>query len=137
MKRMLGALLFALALAVTPACISLPDAASPIAASQTLEQRAYALVLAYAAALEEGADIAADPATPPAFRRALGEAERAAAPVVTALQAALLAYLRARAAANDAGDQTPTLAAMAELDGAVAAAEGPLQRFEKLLLERR
>ena len=84
MRHPLRVLALACALTVTPACASLQLGATrienPIAAAQTLDQRAYALLHGYAAIVEEATDIVADPATPQAFKRALGQAERVATP---------------------------------------------------------
>ena len=101
MIRPIRALALTLALAVTPACASLPIGETrlenPIAAARTLDQRAYALLHAYAAIVEEATDIVRDPAAPLAFKRALGQAERAATPAAETLGIAVHAYVRARA----------------------------------------
>jgi hypothetical protein len=87
----------ALVIAATPACASLaPRLEIPVAAAQTPDQRAYALLNTYAAMLEEAADIARDPAVPIEMKRALARAEAAATPAVEALHAALGVYLTAR-----------------------------------------
>ena len=56
----------AAALALTPACASLqlgqPRLENPVSAANTLDQRAYAALHAYAAVIEEAADIVRDPA---------------------------------------------------------------------------
>src|SRR5690606_31349589 len=96
MRHPLRVLALSLALAAAPACAAFDLGASgienPLAAAQTLDQRAYALLESYAAVLEEAADIVRDPATPDDVRRALARAEAAATPVVEALHAALAAH---------------------------------------------
>ncbi|ANP44859.1 hypothetical protein ATE48_02425 [Candidatus Viadribacter manganicus] len=68
------------------------------------------MVHAYAAIVEAASDIAADPATPLAFKRALGQAERAATPAAETLQISVTSYSRAsclgriRRRVRDCGD---------------------------------
>ena len=65
MRHPLRVLALACALAATPACASLQFGETrienPIAAAHTLDQRAYAMLHAYAAVIEEATDIVRDP----------------------------------------------------------------------------
>jgi hypothetical protein len=144
------ALALACALALTSACASLQLGATrienPVAAAHTLDQRAYALLHAYAAVLEEAADIARDPAAPLAFKRALGQAERAATPALETLQIAVSAYVRARADFEAASgenqsalDRAASAMAIAarRLSGAIEAAQAPVAELEGLVRARR
>jgi hypothetical protein len=150
MRHPLRALALACALAFTPACASLQlgqtRVENPIAAAQTLDQRAYAVLHAYAAVVEEATDIVRDPATPLAFKRALGQAERAATPAAETLQIAVSAYVRARAdfdAASGANqttiERTATALSVAarRLNEAVAAAQAPIAELEGLVRAHR
>lgn len=150
MRHPLRALALACALAITPACASLQlgqtRIENPIAAAQTLDQRAYAVLHAYAAVVEEATDIVRDPATPLAFKRVLGQAERAATPAAETLQIAVSAYLRARAdfeAASGANqttiERTATALSVAarRLNEAVTAAQAPIAELEGLVRARR
>jgi hypothetical protein len=143
-------LALALALAATPACASLPIAETrlenPIAAARTLDQRAYALLHAYAAIVEEATDIVRDPAAPRAFKTALGAAERAATPAAETLGIAVRAYVQARADFEAASDESqPALQRAAtaltitaqRLSEAMAAAEAPIAELEALVRARR
>jgi hypothetical protein len=100
MRHPLRVFALSLALAAAPACASFepggPQTEKP-AAALTPDQRAYALLHAYAVLIEEAADVVRDPAVPADVKRALGEAERAATPALEAIETALAAYLRARA----------------------------------------
>lgn len=150
MNRTLRIIALALALAATPACASLPlgetTLENPVAAARTLDQRAYALLHAYAAVVEEATDIVGDPATPLAFKRALGQAERVATPAAETLGIAVRAYVQARTdfeAASD-GSQTAlqraatalTIAAQ-RLSDAMQAAEAPIAELEGRVRARR
>lgn len=115
MKRTFRALALALALSTVPACASIFPPAHQLDAEQTLSQRAYALISAYAAALEEAGDLVRDPATPPEVRRALGQAEAAATPAVEALHRALSIY------AGDASAEPNVAAAFANAQAPVDA----------------
>ena len=150
MRHPLRVLALACALTVTPACASLQLGATrienPVAAAQTLDQRAYALLHGYAAIVEEAADIVADPSTPQAFKRALGQAERVATPAAETLQIAVSAYIRARSdfdAASGANQSVIQRAATAlsvaahRLNEAVAAAQAPIAELEGLVRARR
>lgn len=150
MRHPLRVLALASALVLTPACAAMrvgeTQIENPTAAARTIDQRAYALLSAYAAVLEEATDIVADPATPPAFRRALGQTERAATPAVETLQIAVAAYLRAQADLEAAGvEDRPAIerasAALAiaarRLSEASAAAQRPINDLEDLVLARR
>lgn len=101
---------------------------------------------AYAAIVEEATDIVADPATPLAFKRALGQAERAATPAAETLQIAVTGYMRARAdfdAASGSNQNTIQRTAIAlsvaarHLNEAVAAAQAPIAELEGLTRARR
>lgn len=150
MRHPLRVLALASALVLTPACAALrvgdTQIENPIAAARTIDQRAYALLSAYAAVLEEATDIVADPVTPPAFRRALGQAERAATPSVETLQIAVSAYLRAQADLQAAGvEDRPAIERAAaaltiaarRLSEASAAAQRPINDLEELVRARR
>jgi hypothetical protein len=101
MRHPLRVIALACALAFTPACASFKigqtEFVNPASAARTLDQRAYALLSAYAAIVEEATDIVRDPAAPFAFKRALGQAERVATPAAETLQIAVTAYIGARA----------------------------------------
>lgn len=148
MRHPLRVFALALAFAATPACAALtpPHLPNPLATAQSLDQRAYAMLHAYAAVVEEAADIAADPAAPIAFKRLLGEAERVATPSVELLQTAVTAYLRARAdfeAASGASQTTLDRAALAfaaamrRLNDAIEAAQAPIAELSGLVRARR
>ncbi|MEZ5972510.1 MAG: hypothetical protein R3C31_11930 [Hyphomonadaceae bacterium] len=150
MRHPLRVLALACALTLTPACASLELGATrienPLAAAQTIDQRAYALLHAYAAILEEATDIVADPATPLAFKQALGQAERVATPAAETLHVAVTAYMRARAdfdAASGASQSTIQRSATAlsiaarRLNEAVAAAQAPIAELEGLIRAHR
>ncbi len=140
----------AVAIAATPACTSTPlgetRLENPIAAARTLDQRAYAALRAYAAVLEEATDIVRDPATPLAFKRAIGQAERAATPAAEALGIAIRAYVRARAEFEAASGQgqpalqrtaTALTIAAQRLSEAMQSAEAPLAELEGLVRAHR
>jgi hypothetical protein len=150
MIRPIRALLLGMALAATPACASLPIGGTrlenPIAAARTLDQRAYALLHAYAAVVEEATDIVRDAATPLAFKRALGQAERAATPAAETLGIVVRAYVRARADFEAAsGESQPALQRSAtaltiaaqRLSEAIQAAEAPVAELEGLVRAHR
>jgi hypothetical protein len=150
MRHPIRVFALACALAITPACAAVKfgqtQLENPIAAAQTIDQRAYALLHAYAAVVEEATDIVADPAAPPAFKRALGQAERAATPAVETLQVAVSAYVRARSefeAASGASQTTVERAALAlaiaarRLSEAAAAAQAPIAELEGLVRAHR
>jgi hypothetical protein len=150
MRHPLRVLALACALTFTPACAALQlgqtRIENPIAAAQTIDQRAYALLHSYAAIVEEATDIVADPVTPLAFKRALGQAERAATPAAETLQIAVTAYMRARAdfdAASSANQTTIQRTATAlsiaarRLNEAVTAAQAPIAELEGLVRAHR
>jgi hypothetical protein len=150
MKHLFRALCLGAALALTPACASLQVGGAqfenPISAARTLDQRAYALLNAYAAVIEEATDIVRDPSAPLAFKRALGQAERVATPGAEMLQIAVTAYVRARAdfeAASGASQPTLERAATAltvaaqRLSQAIEAARAPISELEDLVRARR
>jgi hypothetical protein len=150
MNRPLRIFALAVALAATPACASLPfgetPLENPVAAARTLDQRAYALLHAYAAVVEEATDIVGDPAAPLAFKRALGQAERAATPAAETLGVAVRAYARARADFEAAsGESQPALQRSAtafaiaaqRLSEAIQSAEAPIAELEGLVRARR
>lgn len=84
----------ALALAATPACVSLTPL-NPFAAARSADQQAYVLIGAYALALEEAGTLVRDPATPRAVKSALAAAEARATPAVELVKIAAVAYRRA------------------------------------------
>ena len=136
------ALLLALALSAIPACAALqtPKFENPVAAAQTADQKAYALLASYAAVLEEATDIVADPALPAAFKRSLIRAEAVATPAAETLRIAFVGYLRARAdyeaVTSDRPKAERAAAALAiaavRLDEALTAARGPFSAFAAL-----
>jgi len=141
MNNPLRAIALACALALTPACTSLPKFENPIAAAQSVDQQAYALLSSYAAVLEEATDVVRNPATPSGLRRALGQAERAATPAADTLQIAATAYVRAKSdLAAITGDRTAiqrattalTIAAR-RLGDAIAAARAPIGELQVLV----
>lgn len=150
MRHPLRALALACALAATPACASIQlgetRIENPVAAARTLDQRAYALLHSYAAVIEEATDIARDPAVPMGFKRALGQAERAATPAAETLEIAVAAYVRARADFEAASAESQpaleraavalTIAAQ-RLSQAIAAAQAPVSELEDLVRARR
>lgn len=150
MRHILRTLALACALAATPACASLQIGETrienPVTAARTLDQRAYAVLHAYAAIIEEATDIVRDPAAPLGFKRALGQAERAATPAAETLQIAVSAYIRARADFEaSSGASAPTLERAAaaltiaarRLNEAIAAAQAPIAELEDLVRARR
>lgn len=150
MRHPLRTLALACAFTVMPACASLQIGQTrfenPIAAAQTIDQRAYALINAYAAVVEEATDIVNDPTAPMPFKRALGTAERTATPAIETLEIAVAAYVRARADFESAsvGDQmsiqrTATALAIAarRLNEAVTAAQAPIAELEALIRAQR
>lgn len=148
--KWLRVIALACALTFTPACVSLPFGGTrienPIAAANTLDQRAYALLHSYAAVVEEATDIVRDPAAPLAFKRALGQAERVATPAAETLQIAVVAYVSARLdfeAASGESQSTLERAATAltiaarRLNEAIDAAQAPITELEELVRARR
>jgi hypothetical protein len=150
MRHPLRAIALACALAFTPACASFKlgqtEFVNPASAARTLDQRAYALLSAYAAIVEEATDIVRDPAAPFAFKRALGQAERVATPAAETLQIAVTAYIGARADFEAASSESQpaleraaaalTIAAR-RLSVAVEAAQAPISELEDLVRARR
>lgn len=149
MRHPIRALALGVALAAMPACASLQlgetRLENPAAAARTPDQRAYALLHAYAAIVEEAADIVRDPAAPLSLKRALGQAERAATPAVETLQIAVTGYMRARSdydAATSADQPVLERAASAltiaanRLSEAIAAADRPIAELEALVRRR-
>lgn len=149
MRHPLRALALGVALAAMPACSSLQlgetRLENPAAAARTPDQRAYALLHAYAAIVEEAADIVRDPAAPLSLKRALGQAERAATPAVETLQIAVTGYMRARVdydSATSADQSVLERAASAltiaanRLSEAIAAADRPIAELEALVRRR-
>src|SRR5262245_46708857 len=149
MRHPLRVLALAAALAATPACASLQIGETrfenPAAAARTLDQRAYAILNAYAAVIEEATDIVRDPAAPLGFKRALGQAERVATPAAETLEIAVVASARAPAASESASRATQpqleraatalTIAAR-RLSEAMQAAEAPISELEDLVRAR-
>jgi hypothetical protein len=148
--RLLRALALGAALAATPACASLQlgqtRIENPAAAARTLDQRAYAVLHGYAAVIEEATDIVRDPSVPMGFKRALGQAERAATPAAETLEIAVAAYARARADFEAASSDTApaleraatalTIAAR-RLSEAIAAAQAPVAELQDLVRAHR
>ncbi|MEZ6022911.1 MAG: hypothetical protein R3C16_05745 [Hyphomonadaceae bacterium] len=149
-RHPLRALVLGLAMAATPSCASFDLAGTrfenPAAAARTLDQRAYAILNAYAAVIEEATDIVRDPTAPLAFKRALGQAERVATPAAETLEIAVAAYLRARADFEAASGQSQssleraagalTIAAR-RLSDAIEAADAPVSELRDLVRARR
>lgn len=140
----------ACALALTPACGTLPFGETrienPLSAARTLDQRAYALLNAYAAVVEEATDIVRDPQAPIGFKRALGQAERVATPAAETLQIAVVAYIGARAEFDAASDEsqpvlqraaTALTIAVQRLNAAIDAAQAPIAQLQDLVRARR
>lgn len=132
MRHPLRTLALAFAFAAAPACapLQLEHARMERAAPAATEQHAFALLHAYAALIEEAADVVRDPAVPPGAKQALGEAERATTSVVEALERALAAYVRVRSAG--AGGET-LAASERRLGEALAAAHARLAVLEALV----
>ena len=150
MRKPLRVLALACALTLTPACASVQAAAprfeNPVAAARTIDQRAYAILNSYAAVIEEATDMVRDPATPFAFKRALGQAEAAATPAAETLNIAVSAYTHAQAdfdAATSEGqaplERASTALAIAarRLSEASIAAQAPISELEDLVRARR
>jgi hypothetical protein len=137
MRHPLRAIALALALSSVPACAHLPSFENPIAAAQSVDQRAYALLRTYAVVLEEATDIVRDPNAPATLKRALGQAERIATLAAETLGVAVRAYVGARADL-DASDGAATAFAIAanRLAEAVAAAQAPISQLEALVRQR-
>jgi hypothetical protein len=137
----------ACALALTPACAALHfNAPNPIAAAQTNDQRAYALIESYGALVETATIIVRDPSIPIEAKRALGRAEAAATPAVQTLEIAFSAYLRSRAeyeAASRSDDSAMTRAVNAlnvaarALGQALARAQAPVAELQALINTQR
>lgn len=144
MKHPLMAGVLALAIVATPACAALRPYAlpNPIAAAQTPEQTALALIESYAATLEEATDLIADPGVPLSVKRALGAAERAATPSVDLVRTAFVQVLKARAdwqsvTASDRTGAERAASALAiaalRLDEAIRAARAPIAALSALI----
>ena len=150
MRHPLRTLALACLLTLTPACaatqLGTARLENPVAAARTLDQRAFALLHAYAAVIEEATDIVRDPVTPLGFTRALGQAERVATPAAEALEIAVGAYIRARSDFEAAtGDGQPALERAAagltiaarRLSDAILEAQTPVCELEDLVRARR
>lgn len=116
-----------LALAILPACSSLPfgpfTKQASISRVQSLEIQAYALVETYSTALDAAARLVAQPSTPAPVITALARAEAVATPAAAALLGALRAYARA----GQSPESAPTLSAAGQnLARAMEAARGPI-----------
>src|SRR5215470_3398767 len=90
-----------LVLVAAPGCAEL-RADNPFMAARKIDQQAYALISAYADIVDTATNFLADPAAPPAAKRALGAAEAVATPAVETLAVAAVAYLQAGADARAA-----------------------------------
>ena len=140
MRHPLRTIALACALALTPACASLPKIENPFAVAQSVDQQAYALLRTYAEVLEEATDIVRDPATPRSVRQAMAQAERVATPAVQTLEIAVTAYVGTKGDLAVAGDQTAiqrattalTVAAR-RLGEAVDAARAPIAELQALV----
>lgn len=121
MIRRLRVCALALALAATPACVSLTPL-NPFAAARSADQQAYALIGAYALAVEEATVLVRSPATPRAVKVALAEAEARATPAIELVKVAAIAYRRA---------ETETTSAA--LASAIAEAQAPITALTALL----
>lgn len=119
--RSLRIIALAMALSATPACAVLKPQ-TEIAAAQSVDQRAYLLIGAYALALETATPILRDPATPRAVKAALGKAEAAATPAVELVKIAAIAHARA-------GDGAAAIA----LSRAITEAEAPVAALANLV----
>jgi hypothetical protein len=128
MSRRMRVAALAFVLSLTPACAAVHNA-NPLAPAETTDQRAYALVSAYALVLEQAAALARDPATPRAVKNALVQAESAATPAVELVKIAALGSREA----SGAGD---ALAREQALLNAVDAAAGPVAALSKLVRRR-
>ena len=147
MKHPFRALALACALTLTPACAALHfTPPNPIAAAQTNDQRAYALIQSYGALIETAATVVRDPSVPIEVKRAIGRAEAAATPSVQTLQIAFSAYLRAHAAyvtASRADDSTLTRAlnalnaASQSLGQSINRAQAPVSELQSLINAQR
>jgi hypothetical protein len=118
MRRALPILALGVACAAIPACAPLAaqTQGASISRGKTIDDRAYALISAYAAALEAATALVRDPATPAGVREGLARAEAIATPLVEALKIAAAAHART------AGDDGAALAkALAEAQAPVAA----------------
>ncbi|MBI3439723.1 MAG: hypothetical protein HY054_13940 [Proteobacteria bacterium] len=143
MKHPIRALALACALTLMPACAALHlNAPNPIAAAQTTDQRAYALIQSYGALIETATSVVRDPSVPMAAKRAIGRAEAAATPAVSTLEVAFSAYLRARAAyeAASRADEAALTHALNALNAASQAlaqaidrAQAPLGELQSLI----
>lgn len=150
MRHPLRTLALACVLMLTPACASSTTETArfenSISAARTIDQRAYALLHAYAAVIEEATDIVRDPSAPLAFKRALGQAERIATPAAETLEIAVAAYVRAQADFDASGAEGQSVverasAALAiaarRLSEATIAAQAPIGELEGLVRARR
>ncbi len=120
--RLIRCAALSFALALLPACSSLPFAPlakqAPISRVQSLEIQAYALVETYSIALEAAARLVAQPQTPQALVNALARAEAAATPAAANLLRALALF-----------QQAPDAQTSKALAQALANARGPIRQF--------
>lgn len=125
MSRLLRTIALAFVLSLTPACASgpLPD---PFAAAQSADQKAYALIRAYALVLEEAADLASNSATPQSVRDALTKAEAAATPAIELVKIAAVGV-------REASDTSDALARQQALVRAIDAAAAPVAALSQLV----
>lgn len=131
-----AASLLALAVPVAASCAPLQAAAERITGRSAalrdldvlkgapIELKAYAIAAWWSVLQSEAADLAADPATPEAIRKAVQRIDRAGSPVVLALIDRTEAYVAA------GGSRTRQAE---ELVRAAAAAEGPVTTLAALL----
>lgn len=100
----------------------------PVETAQTVEQKAFAVYSEYAIAASKAANVAEDPATPQAVRKAILSGLKLTAPVAKGLKAAVIEAVAARQAVDMANLAQPGGAdpgTLAKLD----VATGALQRF--------
>lgn len=101
MIRGLRVAALALALAATPACVALTPL-NPFSVTRSVDQQAYALMGAYALALDEASALVRNPATPRGVKAALAAAEARATPAVELVKVAAVAYRRAETQTSSA-----------------------------------
>ena len=121
MIRRLRVCALAVALAATPACVSLTPL-NPFSAARSADQQAYALIGAYAVTLEEATALMKNPATPRGVKTALAAAEARATPAVELVRVAAIAYR-----------QGETETASAALTRAISDAQRPVADLAQLL----
>jgi hypothetical protein len=147
MRHPFHALALACALTLAPACATLHlNVPNPVAAAQTDDQRAYAVIESYGALVEAATVIIRDPSVPIEAKRVIGRAEAAATPSVQTLEIAFSAYLRAREAytsVSHTDDDALTRAlntlnaASQALGQAIERAQAPVAELQSLINAQR